>query len=64
MTIRIQRRIKKRRIKIMNNVVTIISFVTMAIMGGVSSLYLVISLPVVIIWKIYRKIRYGYKLTD
>ena len=48
----------------MNNVVTIISFVTMAIMGGVSSLYLVISLSVVIIWKIYRKIRYGYKLTD
>lgn len=64
MTIRIPRRIKKRRIKIMNNVATIILFVMMAIMGGVSSLYLVISLPVVIIWKIYRKIRYGYKLTD
>ena len=36
----------------------------MAIMGGGTSLFLVISLPAVIIWKIYRKIRYGYKITD
>ncbi len=38
-----------------------------AIIGGaaglLSTLYLVISLPVVIIWKIYRMIRYGYKFT-
>lgn len=39
-------------------------FGIMAIMGGGTSLFLVISLPAVIIWKIYRKIRYGYKITD
>ena len=36
----------------------------MAIMGCGTSLFLVISLPAVIIWKIYRKIKYGYKITD
>ena len=30
----------------------------------VFSLFLVISLPAVIIWKIYRKFKYGCKLTD
>ena len=32
--------------------------------GGITSLYLLVSFPAVIIWKIYRKFRYGYKLTD
>ena len=36
----------------------------MAIVGGASSVYLIIALPAVIIWKIYRKIKYGYKITD
>ena len=32
--------------------------------GGVlSSLYIALSFPAVIIWKIFRKIRHGYKLT-
>ena len=39
-------------------------FGIMAIMGGGTSIVLVISLPAVIIWKIYRKIKYGYKITD
>ena len=30
--------------------------------GALSAAYLVISLPVVIIWKIYRRIRFGYTL--
>ena len=38
-----------------------------AVIGGavglLSTLYLAISFPAVIVWKIYRKIRYGYKLT-
>ena len=40
--------------------------ILMIIGGGVgvlSSLYIALSLPAVIIWKIFRKIRHGYKLT-
>lgn len=48
----------------MNQIVTIIFVIFMAIIGGGSTIFLVISLPAVIIWKIYRKFRYGYKLTD
>lgn len=28
--------------------------------GALSTLYLLISLPAVIIWKLYRRIKYGY----
>ena len=49
---------------IMNQIFSYIIFGIMAIMGGGSSLYIVISLPAVIIWKICRKIKYGYKITD
>ena len=48
----------------MSNIFTIIILVIMAIIGGFSTLYVALSLPAVIIWKIYRKIRYGYKITD
>lgn len=40
--------------------------ILMIIGGGVgvlSSLYIALNFPAVIVWKIYRKIRYGYKLT-
>lgn len=44
-----------------------IGLMILMIIGGatglITTLYLVISLPVVIVWKIYRKIRYGYALT-
>lgn len=37
-----------------------------AIIGGaagiLSTLYLIVSLPAVIIWKIYRRFKYGYSL--
>lgn len=49
---------------IMNQILTYFIFGIMAVMGGGTSLFLVISLPTVIIWKIYRKIKYGYKITD
>ncbi len=32
--------------------------------GVFSSLFILVSLPVTIIQKIYRKVRYGYALTD
>ena len=47
---------------------TIIGLMILMIIGGgagvITSLYLLISFPAVIIWKIYRKLRYGYKLTQ
>ena len=48
----------------MGNILTIIMIIFMAVIGGGSTIFLVVSLPAVIIWKIYRKIKYGYKLTD
>ncbi len=48
----------------MNQVSTIILVAIMAVMGGGATLYLVVSLPALIIWKIYRMFRYGYKITD
>lgn len=42
--------------------VTIILTVFMGIMGGLTSIYLLVSIPVQIVWKFYRKIRYGYSL--
>lgn len=40
--------------------------ILMIVGGGVgilSSLHIALSFPTMIIWKIYRKIRHGYKLT-
>ena len=40
--------------------------ILMIVGGGVgilSSLYIALSFPAMIVWKIYRKIRPGYKLT-
>ena len=48
----------------MKQIFSYLFFGIMPIMGGGTSLFLVISLPAVIIWKIYLKIRYGYKITD
>lgn len=48
----------------MDQISLYIIFGIMAVMGIVSSLYIVISLPAIILWKIYRMIRYGYKITD
>ena len=47
----------------MSDIFTIILIVIMAIMGGLSTLYIVVSLPAVIIWKLIRLAK-GYKLTD
>ena len=47
---------------------TNIGLIILMIIGGAvgifSSLYIAVSFPAVIIWKIYRKIRHGYSLTD
>ena len=48
----------------MSNIFTIIIMILMAVFGGFSSLYVLTALPVVIIYKIYRKLKYGCKITD
>ena len=48
----------------MSNILTMVMLVIMGIVGGLSSIVLVLSFPVVLIWKIYRKFRYGYSLYD
>lgn len=48
----------------MNRITAMIMLVIMAVMGGGSSIAMVVGIPGMIVWKIYRKIRYGYKLTD
>lgn len=49
------------RIK-MNNIITYIVIFFMVIFGGFSTLYVVVSLPVTIIYKIFRKIKFGEKI--
>ena len=48
----------------MGNIGMTILMVVGAAVGIFSSLYIAVSFPALIIWKIYRKIRYGYKLVD
>ena len=49
---------------IMNQIFSYILVAIMALLGGGTSLALVIMLPAVIIWKIYRRVRYGIKITN
>ena len=55
---------RKGRDKAMENIGMTILMVVGGAVGILSSLYIAVSFPALIIWKIYRKIRYGYKLVD
>ena len=46
----------------MNNVATYIMFVFLAIVGGCSTVYCIVALVVMILYKLYRKVRYGTSL--
>lgn len=48
----------------MSDIITWILVAIMGVAGGASSLYLLFSIPVIIIWKIGRKIKYGYSMYD
>ncbi len=52
---------KIRRTK-MNNFITYLFIIFMVIFGGFSTLYVVVSLPVTIIYKIFRRIKFGEKI--
>lgn len=45
-------------------IIGVILMVIYAILGGVSTVALTVSLPGIIIWKIYRKLKYNKALTD
>ncbi len=46
----------------MSNVFVLIIFALMALMGGGSTIYVVLALPATIIYKIFRKVKYGEKM--
>lgn len=46
----------------MSDVITYIFIFFMAILGGLSTIYVVLALPAVLIWKVYRKIKFGEKI--
>ena len=46
----------------MSNILTYVMFFFMAIFGGLSTVYVVVSLPVVLGYKIFRKIKFGEKI--
>lgn len=50
---------KMERKKIMSDILIYLIIIFMAALGGGSTIYVVCSLPVVIIYKIHRKIKYG-----
>ena len=46
----------------MGNIFDIVTVGLLFLIGGVPSIILTLSVPVVLGWKIYRKIKYGYSL--
>lgn len=45
-------------------ILSLIVLIIYAIIGGASTLYLLLAMPAFIIWKVYRKVKFGYRLTD
>lgn len=48
----------------MSQILTMVAMVIFCIIGGLSSLYLLFSLPAVIIYKLSRCIKYGKSMYD
>lgn len=46
------------------NIMNIILLIIYVVIGGASTLYLIVGMPAIIIWKIYRKAKYHIALTD
>ena len=45
-------------------IISMIILAIYALIGGVSTLYLLFSMPAIAFWKIYRKVTMGKRLTD
>ncbi len=50
--------------KMISGIANAVVMFLLVLMGGIPVLYLTLSIPVVVVWKIYRKIKYGYTLYD
>lgn len=48
----------------MDNIVNVLMIAVMAILGGIPSLYILISMPVILVQKVYGKVKYGRSLYD
>jgi hypothetical protein len=59
-----KKEIKRFYKKQMKDIILYVVIILMGIMGGGASIYILVSLPAMLIWKIYRKIRYGYSMFD
>jgi hypothetical protein len=59
-----QKILQKTGEKSMKDIILYVVIILMGIMGGGASIYILVSLPAMLIWKIYRKIRYGYSMFD
>lgn len=46
----------------MANLLTMVLIVLIGVVGGIPTLAITIIIPIVIVWKIIRKIHYGYSL--
>lgn len=46
------------------NVFSRLFYIVFMILAALPNIYLVVSMPVVLAWKVYRKIKHGIKLTD
>lgn len=53
-----------KEVQIMGNIISFIMVIVMALLGGVPTIYITLSLPVVICKKIYGKVKYGKSLYD
>lgn len=45
-------------------VLQIIVYAFLFLFGVIPAVFMTVSIPVVIIWKIYRSVRYGIRITD
>lgn len=48
----------------MENIISVLMIGIMVLLGGIPSVYILISMPVILAEKIYRKVRFGKSLYD
>ena len=49
---------------VMAKIIAMIFMTFFSIFGGGATIFLVLSFPAILIWKLYRVVKYGYKFTD
>lgn len=46
----------------MGNIISIMMMIIIALVGGVPTIAITACIPAMIVWKIYRKVKYGYSI--